>query len=566
MHVASCSKLVTAIAMVRLLAERGISVNDPIAPHLPDYWVKGPNVGSITFAMLLTHTSGFSNGTSSASDFGFMKGRVANGVAATGSYKYENMNFGLCRILIATINGNIAPSFDLPLLGSFNDVFWDSVTIDAYAQYVAASVFAPAGVSGPTLDHPDGQALAYQFPSAVPGWVSGDLRSMSGGAGWHLSVGELLDVMGTLRRGGSILSPAAAQTMLDRGFGIDEVISTPAGTLYDKNGYWMDGSGHAEQAVAYFLPEDMELAVLANSPFGSGTNIPRLRDTITKLHRECLKPIFTFPTNPTSIPAFVYAREPDGDLLWYRHDGAEVGGGVETWHGPATIGVGWGEFTHVFPGGGDVIYAIDAVGRLWWYEHKAFNDGGGLDRPDSWAGPRQVGRGWSDIAKVFSGGDGVIYVVADDGRLLWFRHHGVATGAGLDEAGSWSGPSEVGVGWDGLLHVFSTGQGVIYAVLADGTLRWFRHRGWTDGRGLESPGAWDGPRDVGVGWDMFSTVFSRGDGVIYGITADGTLRWYRHTGFQTGDRTWSGPLEVGQGWSAFTAVFALLPREPAPIR
>src|SRR4029079_2381723 len=101
MHVASCSKLVTAIAMTRLLRERGISPDALIAPYLPSYWSRGANIDKITFAMLLTHTSGFNNGTSSASDFAFMKSRVAMGVSATGGYKYENMNFGLCRILLA---------------------------------------------------------------------------------------------------------------------------------------------------------------------------------------------------------------------------------------------------------------------------------------------------------------------------------------------------------------------------------------------------------------------------------------------------------------------------------
>jgi hypothetical protein len=41
--------------------------------------------------------------------------------------------------------------------------------------------------------------------------------------------------------------------------------------LYNKNGLWQSGSGplaRVEQSLAYFLPEDMELVVLANSPVG----------------------------------------------------------------------------------------------------------------------------------------------------------------------------------------------------------------------------------------------------------------------------------------------------------
>jgi hypothetical protein len=176
----------------------------------------------------------------------------------------ENMNFGLCRILIATINGNVNKDLLLP------DPAWDILTISAYAAYVATKVFSPAGVSGPSLSHPNASAFAYSFPP-LNGWNSGDLRTVSGGAGWHISVDELLKVMGTFRRKRTIMSTGKAQNLLDSGFGIDVVQDTPAGRLYNKNGLWQDSDGalgRVEQSLAYFLPEDMEMIVLANSPIG----------------------------------------------------------------------------------------------------------------------------------------------------------------------------------------------------------------------------------------------------------------------------------------------------------
>src|SRR5262249_9469998 len=71
---------------------------------------------------------------------------------------------------------------------------------------------------------------------------------------WHMSVDELLNVMGAFRRQGTILSPAQAQTMLDNGFGVDVANATPLGTRYNKNGLWQDGAGHTEQNLAYFRP------------------------------------------------------------------------------------------------------------------------------------------------------------------------------------------------------------------------------------------------------------------------------------------------------------------------
>ncbi|MDQ1472981.1 MAG: hypothetical protein QOJ99_4461 [Bryobacterales bacterium] len=282
MHIASCSKLVTAVAMTRLLNEKHISFDTPIVNHLPAYWAKGPNIGKITFRHLMTHTSGFNTG-SSASDFGFMKSHVAAGVTGVGQYHYQNMNFALCRILIATINGNIAvgANFGIPLLPNINDVFWDFVTIQAYAKYCQDHLFAPSGVSGPSLDHPNPDALAYKFPVNGPGWNSGDLSSMSGGAGWHMSPNDLLSVMGAFRRNNNIMSTAQAQTMLDNSFGIDMTLQTPLGKLYNKNGLWQNGSGQIEQSLAYFLPQDMELVVLTNSPIGAGNQF--FRDVVTNL-------------------------------------------------------------------------------------------------------------------------------------------------------------------------------------------------------------------------------------------------------------------------------------------
>ena len=59
MHIASCSKLITAIAMTRTLAAHNLAASTKIINFLPDYWAKGPNIDKITFAQLLTHTSGF---------------------------------------------------------------------------------------------------------------------------------------------------------------------------------------------------------------------------------------------------------------------------------------------------------------------------------------------------------------------------------------------------------------------------------------------------------------------------------------------------------------------------
>lgn len=84
-----------------------------------------------------------------------------------------------------------------------------------------------------------------------------------------MSADDLLNVMGTFRRAGTIMSPAAAETMLADGYGIDLIDAVShAGTIYGKNGFQWNSTEETEQCAAYFLPIDMELVVFVNSTVG----------------------------------------------------------------------------------------------------------------------------------------------------------------------------------------------------------------------------------------------------------------------------------------------------------
>jgi len=261
-------------------------------------------------------------------------------------------------------------------------------------------------------------------------------------------------------------------------------------------------------------------------------------------------------------------------LQWYRHDGARSGASFQTagaWQGARSVGRGWGEVKRVFPGGGNIIYAITGDGTLKWYQHKGFNTGTGLRTSTSWGVAKNVGRGWDGFVDVFSGGEGVIYVIQPDGTLKWHRHLAYRTGEGLETPGAWATSRNVGRGWANYKHVFSGGNGVIYVIANDGTLKWFRHKAYLTGEGLETPGAWEGPKDVGRGWGDVRQVFSPGDGIIYAIMPDGTLRWFRHVGFLEGRSfesagAWEGPKDVGRGWTELNNVFALLPGAQDVVR
>jgi len=275
MHIASVSKLMTSIAMTKALDEKGISYDASIANHLPDYWSQHPSIKNITFRQLMTNSSGFKIDSSNQS-FGFMKGWIASGpTIAIGTRDYENFNFGLQRILIATVAGYIDPDANFGSL--VNDLMWNTTTNLAYTDYVNKKVFAPAGVTGPSLAKPSNPVRAYGFPQSGQGWNSGNLSQQSGGAAWHMSIDEVLKVMGALRRGGAIMPPMKAQGLLDAGFGLDSLAggaTSASGRIFHKNGSWGDGT-RREQCVVFFLPGNMELAVFVNSPISNNDTFLR---------------------------------------------------------------------------------------------------------------------------------------------------------------------------------------------------------------------------------------------------------------------------------------------------
>ena len=62
---------------------------------------------------------------------------------------------------------------------------------------------------------------------------------------------------------------------------------------------------------------------------------------------------------------------------------------------------------------------------------------------------------------LFSGGDGIIYAVDADGQLLFYRDYN------RDGTGDLHSPSVIGLGgWQGMKHLFDGGGGILYAVPA----------------------------------------------------------------------------------------------------
>jgi len=197
-------------------------------------------------------------------------------------------------------------------------------------------------------------------------------------------------------------------------------------------------------------------------------------------------------------------------------------------------------------------------GDLMWNFHNGRDDG-----TPRWALPngRRVGIGWQGAEHVFAGHNGVIYAVygtqmlwnrhqgRDDGTFRWSLEKGVNVANGFNKTYFWRAQ-----------HIFAgSTPGIIYAIVNEGDLVWFRHDGWDDGSAR-----WQGDltyadqgKKVGTGWDVLD-AFSGGDGIIYAVMKNGDLRWNRHDGRNDGTPRWAldGGKPVGSGWNVVKHAFS----------
>ena len=216
-----------------------------------------------------------------------MKSNVEAGVvlANIGAGDYENMNFGLIRILIATIGGYINPNtnFGIPFI---NDLLWDVITWNVYNDYMQTYVFNPVGAN-PVIDTNAQSVLGYRFDGTGPGWDSGNFSGSAGGFGWHMTINEMLNVTRALTKA-QLVSIGSFSDIVTRSWGLNGPLggeSTAAGNIYYKAGRWTTNinnpaAARTEQCFVLFQPtKQIEIVVFVNSNVGatgvSLTNIVR---------------------------------------------------------------------------------------------------------------------------------------------------------------------------------------------------------------------------------------------------------------------------------------------------
>jgi CubicO group peptidase (beta-lactamase class C family) len=259
MHVASVSKTLTAIVILHVLEELGLTPEEPVAPYLPNDWVLGDGVADLTFRHFMTHRTGFGQQAVSGSSYEQLRALIAEDVGDS-SYEYDNDNFALLRVAHAGLLG----------LNPHNYAAYGGPDEITAALFIAQAMFLydPIGVSVDCRSNDPNPTIQYRFPdTGAAGFEEPDHSLTCGGVGWFINANELAGVMSALRNTEQLMSAQMRSWMQDDLLGLMSA-SGEFGAYYYHAGDWRHGEGELHACVMAF-PIVLEAALLINSERGA---------------------------------------------------------------------------------------------------------------------------------------------------------------------------------------------------------------------------------------------------------------------------------------------------------
>ncbi|HEY5837720.1 MAG TPA: serine hydrolase [Pyrinomonadaceae bacterium] len=248
MNAASVTKTMTAVAALKLLAAKNVSVTSSISPYLPSGWTLGTGVSAITFAELLTHTSGIRTPANTDNSYASLKTVMGQNIT-TKAAQYDNNNFAIFRIIFTYLNG-------------FNDTGQTDAAIATAtdAGYLAhmKSVYEPdIKIACKPGSNP---VFSYPYPqNSAAGTDWGDWTSQCGGGGLQLSVTDMGVFMARLMAG--IYLPKTSNNanqvtlpqMVSNAYGWDVTWPNTHGTCVMKNGNLGGGNPFVPTLATLFV-------------------------------------------------------------------------------------------------------------------------------------------------------------------------------------------------------------------------------------------------------------------------------------------------------------------------
>lgn len=163
--------------------------------------------------------------------------------------------------------------------------------------------------------------------------------------------------------------------------------------------------------------------------------------------------------------------------------------------------------------------------------------------------------------RLVGGGNGVIYAVQADGTLLWYRHADWLTGGGTWSNGAGTAlPPVAGAPFNEYVNVLASADGQIFGFRADGQVVWYR---WQLTNTTTGAGSWAAGSGsvIHSGFGSFARVIGGWNGVIFALDDVGTMFWFRYPAGDgtAGSAAWANGgagKQIGVGWGSYPQMWA----------
>jgi CubicO group peptidase (beta-lactamase class C family) len=291
----SVSKFISAVGTIAVLDKYGVSVDAAIGPYLPADWSASSYIKNLTFAQLLSQTTGIKTYGNVAQTYAQLKTFYTQSISNAAStacpnntttinvnpinpnnmgYCYSNYNFAILRILLPKVAGYSEDA---------NQATRPQTLANQFQVLVQQNVFDKVGQAGVACKPPSSipgattYSWAHVYPGSQLGTDFGDESLVCGAASWNVSTEDMAKVVMSLNKGdGKILktSPDRYAEMRTRRFGLD----VAGNGEIEKNGAWGSGNGNLHTAsMAVFGPvagngPRVLATLLLNSDISGGPN------------------------------------------------------------------------------------------------------------------------------------------------------------------------------------------------------------------------------------------------------------------------------------------------------
>ena len=255
--IASSTKFITALTVLRILERNGKKSSEPVWPYLPSYFKVHPDFKKLRFVDLLSHTSGiiqYSSPNVQKGQLNAIQLSVENGIQlnelTTSTADYENMNYGVLRLTVPYLYAILeSPPIKTSLAALEDD--YPTLNKEVARMFVGAvrsEVMKPAElatwsqVDFQDWGSPVNQSTKY-YPgnnTNQPGINNGSNALDPGAGGLVISADELAQVVAAARAGQIVSATTYKEMKLGKfgayQLGFDDNIIGKHGSCFFKNG------------------------------------------------------------------------------------------------------------------------------------------------------------------------------------------------------------------------------------------------------------------------------------------------------------------------------------------